>query len=78
MFAITYTLFTGTILHRARSAKAAIERHGACSGGGGVVLKIVVTRTGQEISVVELQLLAPREGDWWMGAVEGVLGAGRT
>jgi hypothetical protein len=31
--------------------------------GGGVVLKIVVTRTGQEISVVELQLLARREGD---------------
>ena len=63
MFAITYTLFTGTILHRARSAKAAIEAMDMLRAGGGVVLKIVVTRTGQEISVVELQLLARREGD---------------
>jgi hypothetical protein len=63
MYAIHYTLFTGTILHRAKSAKAAIEAMDMLKAGGGVVLKIVVTQTGEAISLPELQLLARREGD---------------
>jgi hypothetical protein len=63
MYAITYTLFTGTILHRARSAKAAIDAMDMLKAGGGVILKVVVTRTGREISVPELQRLARKEGD---------------
>jgi hypothetical protein len=61
MYAITYTLFTGTVLHRAASAKAALEAMDMLKAGGGVVLKITVTRTGQAISVAELQLLARQE-----------------
>jgi hypothetical protein len=61
MYAITYTLFTGTVLHRAASAKAALEAMDMLKAGGGVVQKITVTRTGQAISVPELQLLARRE-----------------
>jgi|EndMetStandDraft_4_1072995.scaffolds.fasta_scaffold1665351_1 hypothetical protein len=61
MYAITYTLFTGTVLHRAASAKAALEAMDMLKAGGGVVQKITVTRTGQVISVPELQLLARRE-----------------
>jgi hypothetical protein len=61
MYAITYTLSSGTVLHRSRSAADAIEAMELLQSGGGVVLKIVVTRTGKEISVAELQLLARRE-----------------
>lgn len=61
MYAITYTLFTGTVRHRAASAKAALEAMDMLKAGGGVVLKITVTRTGQVISLAELQLLARRE-----------------
>jgi hypothetical protein len=61
MFAITYTLFTGSVLHRAASAKAALDAMDMLKAGGGVVLKIVTTRNGKEISLAELQLLARQE-----------------
>jgi hypothetical protein len=61
MFAITYTLFTGTVLHRAASAKAALDAMAMLKAGGAVVLKIVSTRNGKEVSVAELQLLARKE-----------------
>jgi hypothetical protein len=61
MYAITYTLSSGTVLHRSKSAADAIEAMELLQSGGGVVLKIVVTRTGEELSVAELQLLARRE-----------------
>lgn len=62
MYAITYTLFTGTVLHRAASAKAALDAMDMLQEGGAVVLKITVTRTGKGITLAELQLLARREG----------------
>jgi hypothetical protein len=49
------------VQHRAKSAADAIEAMELLRSGGGVVLKIVVTRTGKEISVAELQLLARLE-----------------
>jgi hypothetical protein len=61
MYAITYTLSSGTVLHRSKSAADAIEAMELLRSGGGVVLKIVVTRTGKELSVAELQLLARRD-----------------
>jgi hypothetical protein len=61
MFAITYTLSTGTVLHRSKSAGDALEAMELLRSGGGIVLKIVVTRTGQELSVAELQLMARHE-----------------
>lgn len=61
MYAITYTLLTGTVLHRAASAADAIEAMHLLRSGGGRVLKIVENQTGKELSVVELQLLARRE-----------------
>ena len=61
MFAITYSLSTGTVLHRSKSAADALEAMKLLQSGGGVVLKILVTRTGEELSVAELQLMARRE-----------------
>jgi hypothetical protein len=61
MYAITYTLLTGTVLHRSKSASDALEAMELLRSGGGVVLKIVMTESGQELSLAELQLLARRE-----------------
>ena len=61
MFAITYTLLTGTVLHRARTARDALEAMDMLKAGGAVVLKITRTATGKELSIVELQLLARAE-----------------
>lgn len=61
MYAITYTLFTGTVIHRAPSAKAALEAMGMLRMGGATVLKIEVTRNGEELSVEELRRRAEKE-----------------
>ena len=61
LYAITYTLFTGTVVHRAKSAADAIETMQMLRRGGGQVIKLVENRTGKEITVPELQLLARRE-----------------
>jgi hypothetical protein len=61
MFAITYTLSAGTGLHRANTASDALEVIELLRMGGGVVLKIVGTRTGQQVTLAELQLMARRE-----------------
>lgn len=61
MYAITYTLMTGSVLHRSKSASDALETMELLKGGGGVVLKIVETSTGNQLSLAELQLLARRE-----------------
>jgi hypothetical protein len=62
MYAITYTLLTGTVLHRAKSASDALETMKLLKDGGAVVLRIVGSREGRDLSIVELQLLARREG----------------
>jgi hypothetical protein len=49
------------VLHRAASAKAALEAMKMLQAGGGVIQKIVVTRTGREVTVEELRLLAKDE-----------------
>lgn len=61
LYAISYRLILGTTVHRAISAKAALEALNLIQGGGGTVVKIVVTRTGDEISIKELRQLADDE-----------------
>ena len=61
MYAITYTLLTGTVLHRARSATDALEAMQMLKNGGAVVPKISATKTGEALSIVELQMLARAE-----------------
>jgi hypothetical protein len=61
MYSITYYLQTGTVLHRAPSAGAALETMRLLKMGGAVVVKVTATRSGKEVSVAELQLLAKDE-----------------
>jgi hypothetical protein len=61
VYAITYSLFVGTSLHRARSATAALEEIALLQQGGGRVIEIIVTRTGQQITLKDLQILAQKE-----------------
>ena len=61
LYAISYILQTGTVTHRARSAKAALEAMALLKNGGATVVKIIVTRTHREISVADLGLLAADE-----------------
>lgn len=80
MYAITYHMQSGATLHRAPSAQAALELMSMIVSGGGAIDRIVVTRTGQPISLVELNQLADgelsaaqhqapqsdrRRGRWW-------------
>jgi hypothetical protein len=61
MYAISYQLLTGAVLHRAASAQAALEDIELLKSGGAAVEKIVATLSGTEISVAELRLLAQDE-----------------
>jgi hypothetical protein len=61
LYAITYTLLTGSVVHRANSAADAIEAMELLRSGGGRVVKIIENQSGKELSVPELQLLARRE-----------------
>jgi len=61
MYAISYVLQLGMVVHRARSAKAAIEAVDLLRAGGATVLKIVITRNGKEVSVARLRELAEDE-----------------
>ena len=61
MYAITYQLFTGTGFHRAPPAKSAIEMTELLATSGARVVKIVIARSGKELSVAELRLLAEDE-----------------
>ncbi len=62
MYAITYLLSADTVLHRAASAKAALETLQLLKSGGATVVRITVTRTGKPVTVEQLQQLAKREG----------------
>jgi ribosomal protein L30/L7E len=61
MYAITYDLQTGSVLHRAPSAAAALETMRLLKMGGAVVVKVTATRNGKEVSVAELHQLARDE-----------------
>jgi hypothetical protein len=61
MYAITYKLFTGTGLHRAPSATKAVEMIGLLAKSGAAIDSIVITRTGKQVSLAELRLLAKDE-----------------
>jgi len=52
---------SGSTVHRSPSAEAALELLTMISTGGGLVERIVVTRTGAQISVVELRQAAEQE-----------------
>jgi hypothetical protein len=61
VYAITYNLQTGTVVHQSLSAAAALETMRLLKTGGGVVVKVTATRSGKEVSVAELQVLAKDE-----------------
>jgi hypothetical protein len=61
MYAITYVLFVGSNIHRARTASAAQEVIALLRSGGGNITRIVVTSTGKEITEHQLAGLAERE-----------------
>ena len=61
MYAISYHLMIGTTVHRAISAKAALEALTMIQKGGGAIVKITSTRSGEEISQAELRRLAEHE-----------------
>lgn len=62
MFSITYTFAARPIVHRSKSATDALEDIDMVTKGGGAVLKVVETATGEELSMVEIQMRARREG----------------
>jgi hypothetical protein len=61
LYAISYILQTGTVIHRARSATAALEAMDLLKAGGAAVIRVVATKSGNEVSVAELRLLAGDE-----------------
>jgi hypothetical protein len=61
LYAISYILQTGTVVHRAKSATAAIEAMELLKRGGAAVIRVVATRNDKEVTVAELRLLAADE-----------------
>lgn len=61
MYVISYLLQTGTVIHRASSATAALEATRLLKASGATVVRIIITRTKKEVSVAELRLLAADE-----------------
>lgn len=60
VYAISYLLHTKTIIHRASSAGLALEAIALLKTGGATVAKVVVSSTGETISIEELRRLAKR------------------
>lgn len=63
MYAISYYMQSGATVHRAPTAKAAMELVSMIALSGGTLEKIVVTRTGEQVSVSELRDHAMSEVD---------------
>lgn len=61
MYSISYRLLVGRGTHRAISATAAVADIKLLKGGGADVVRIVVSKSGRELSLVELQMLAEDE-----------------
>lgn len=61
MYSISYHMQSGATVHRSPNAEAAMELVSMIAMSGGRIDMIVVTRTGKQISVVELRQLAEDE-----------------
>lgn len=61
MYAITYVLLVGPALHRARSARAALEAIATLRSAGARISRIVVTATDEDITETELKQRAESE-----------------
>ncbi len=63
MYAISYHMQSGSTIHRAPNARVAVELLGLIVASGGTIEKVMITRTGQQLSIIELRQVAQNEAD---------------